>query len=175
MPLPPTSGVMAKKIKNGLRQRIEGPEHSLQKNSTDGLDQCHNIRYDRLRINRIRRLRRYRIRVRRIVRLRLCRRMDGLVRGRGQDLYEDLLLYVDHGIMRGIVMRMVGLSLLFRNLLGLVAEICGREVLGLIKNKNYSWLEEVGERKTFGELFDGGLELLQNLVFKGWFALWLRN
>jgi hypothetical protein len=59
--------------------------------------------------------------------------MDGLVRGRGQDLYEDLLLYVDHGIMRGIVMRMVGLSLLFRNLLGLVAEICGREVLGLTK------------------------------------------
>jgi hypothetical protein len=61
--------------------------------------------------------------------------MDGLVRGRAQDLYEDLLLLlcVDHGIMRGIVMRMVGLSLLFRNLLGLVVEICGREVLGLTK------------------------------------------
>jgi len=27
-------------------------------------------------------------------------------------------------------------------------------------------LEEGGERKTFGELFDGGLELLQNLVFQ---------
>jgi hypothetical protein len=102
--------------------------------------------------------------------------MDGLVRGRGQDLYEDLLLYVDHGIMRGIVMRMVGLSLLFRDLQALVVEIFGREVLGLIKNKNYSWLEEVGERKTFGELFDEGLELLQNLFFKGWFASsWLRN
>lgn len=133
----------------------------------DDLDLCHNIRYDRLRISRIRRLHRCRIRVQRIVRLRLCRRLDGLGRGPGQGQYEDLRLYADHEIMRGIVMRTVGLSLLFLDLLGRVAETCGREVLGSIKIKKYSLLE-VDERNTIGELFDGGFRTIAKFVFKGW-------
>jgi len=47
-----------------------------------------------------------------------------------------------------------------------VAEICGREVLGLIKNKNYSWLEEVGERRTFGELFRWGVRTIAKFGFQ---------
>lgn len=145
MPSPPTSVATVRRIKSGVPRRVEVRVHSLRRNSTDGSDPCHNIRYDRLRINRIRRLR---IRRRRHLgrchsrgrRMRLLRLMDGRENNRVGFLeVEDRLLvlhlYVDHESMRDILVRMVDLSLLFLDLLGLAAVICGREVSALIKRK----------------------------------------
>jgi len=54
-----------------------------------------------------------------------------------EDRRVGLRLCVVRESMTGIVVRMVGPSLLFLDLLGLVVEICGREVLGLIKPKQF--------------------------------------
>ena len=110
--------------------------------------------------------------------MRLRRLMDGRENSRvGLVGVEDRLLvlhlYVDHESMRDIPVRMVDLSLLFLDLLGLAAVICGREVSALIKQKRTILLIEGGgdeERRRLENfsrrLGTGILELSQNWFFK---------